>query len=89
METFVIKCNNNEIHNHSNREIGVGNVLMFYKGNSIYIKCTDNKCKVWNKITINIPGINIDFSKAALQQKKMPRDYVFSAKTAPVIIEEK
>jgi len=88
METFVVKCNNTKVHTYKNREYGEGNVLMFFKGNSIYLRCTDNKCKVWNKITIQIPGVNIDLSKAALQQKKMPKDHKFFASTAPIVIEE-
>lgn len=76
------------MHNHSNREKGEGNVLMFFEGNNLYVKCTDNKCKVWNRIEVTIPGVNIDFSKVAFVQKKMPKDFVFKAKTAVVVVEE-
>jgi hypothetical protein len=87
-KTLQVKCNNTSVHNNPDKEPGEGNILAFFRGNSIYIKCSDHRCKRWNKITINLPGCNLDFSNAGFIQTKMSKKYHFDAIKAPVVIEE-
>lgn len=82
--TKVLRCNNIEIH----EDEGEGNILMFFRGNSIFIKCSNHHCKRWNQIKIDIPGIKLDLTNAAFVQKLMPKNYYFNAKKAAIIIED-
>ena len=84
----VARCRNNRVHFRSD---GVGNILFVMEGNSIYAKCTDRGCKRWTRMEISLPGVNIDFSNAALIQSLMPKNFKFDIvdkdiKRAPVII---
>ena len=86
--TLVIKCNNTSVHNDGNKEPGVGNILMFMRRDSLFIQCSNHRCKRWNKIKIKIPGVNFDLSNASFVQSKMPKNYHFDHVSAPVIIED-
>lgn len=65
-----------------------GNVLCFFERGNIYIKCADRNCKRWTCISFEFPGINIDFTQAAVSQKLMPRNYYFDADNAITIVEK-
>jgi len=84
-KTFVVRCFNRDVHHRSN---GNGNVLFFMRGDSIFVKCTDQDCKRWTRIMIRPPGIKLDLEKAALIKKLMPKGYHFDARDAVSVVEE-
>lgn len=51
------------------------NILFAFDGNSIYVKCRDWDCKRWTKISVIIPGAEIDFSKCGIVQEVLPENY--------------
>jgi len=79
---FVVHCHNKEVHRRS----GYGNTLLIYDKNSLYVYCRDRACKRWSKVQISFPGISIDFSKAAIIQTLMPKDYHFDTSDASEVI---
>lgn len=89
--TVLVRCNNPDVH----RKNGDGSVLTFMRGNSIFIKCQGyeyvngerKKCDRWTRLIVTLPGVDIDFAKAGLVQKAMPKGYHFDAIRAPTIIE--
>jgi hypothetical protein len=87
-KTLVIKCNNTAVHNGKEKDPGEGNILIFLRKNSIFIQCSNHRCKRWNRIDIDTPGVNIDFANMSYIQSKMPKDYHFDAVKASVIIKE-
>ena len=88
MNTIFVKCNNPEKHTYHDREKGEGNILLFMNGNKLYVKCSNQYCKRWNEISINIPGVTLDFSKATFTQELKPKGHKFMAKDAMVVIKE-
>lgn len=66
-----------------------GNLVCAVVNNAIYIKCQDRDCKRWTKLTINVPGIKIDFSSAGIVQEVMPQDYHLHLEPAPVVVSTK
>jgi len=87
---LTIRCNNPNVHQNEDRDKGEGNILLLLKGDSIFIKCSNHHCSVWNKITFNIPGVRVDFSNASFVQKPLKRRIaLFEEVKAPVIIEDK
>ena len=85
----VLRCRNKESHKIKN---GKGKILVVFDGNDIYAYCNDRGCKRWTKITVSIPGININFSNAAITQQVMPDNFKFEIgmdgdiESAPVCI---
>lgn len=84
-QTQVIKCHNPEDHAATD---GVGNILCFVRGDSVFIKCSRSECKRWTRIMIRIPGVNVNLENAAFIQKLMPQGYHFDALPAKTVIEE-
>lgn len=65
---LVVRCKNSEAHKVNGSPID-GNILAFLHNESIYIRCPDHdSCKKWNKITIRIPGIRVNYNLAAISQ---------------------
>jgi hypothetical protein len=94
----VVRCRNSKFkHNDSfGKYEDKGKILFILQDNSIYAKCsgTKNNCKRWTKVEINYPGIeDLDFSKAALTQTVMTKNFTFPLKgkdiePAPILIED-
>jgi len=82
--TTVVRCFNETLHRRSD---GVGNILCFIRGDSIFLKCTDQGCKRWTRLLFRIPGVNVDFSQAAIIQRLMPENYRFQAVPATTVFE--
>jgi hypothetical protein len=83
-KTAIVRCFNKKIHTRSD---GVGNVLCFIRGDSIFIKCTDQGCKRWTRLLFRLPGVNVDFDSAVIIQKLMPEGYQFDAIPAKTVFE--
>ncbi len=66
-----------------------GNILVAYEGNNIFVKCNDRDCKLWTKLTINIPGINLDLSESGIVQEALPPDYHLHLQPATTVIAER
>jgi hypothetical protein len=64
------------------------NILLAFEGNSIFVKCRDWDCKRFTKITVNIPGIKIDFKDAGIIQEVLPADYHLSLEPACSVVGE-
>jgi hypothetical protein len=84
-KAIQVKCHNKDAHKRSG---GEGDLLAFLEGNSIYLYCRDRVCKRWTKIEINFPGIRIDFSKAGIVQRLMPKNYNFDYLKATVVLDD-
>ena len=93
----VIRCRNiKKLHNKDFRPTeDKGAILVVLEGNSIFAKCGGNKntCGHWTKIDVTLPGIDLDFDKAALKQSIMPKNYKFplqgkDIEPAPILIED-
>jgi len=79
----VIRCQGSI---HTKHE---GNILIAYDGNSIYVKCNDRDCKRWTKLTINIPGININLSESGIVQEVLPADYHLHLQPATTVVSQR
>ena len=93
----VIRCRNSKKrHNQDfDQKEDKGGILFVLDGNSIYTICRGDRhsCKRWSKVDVSFPGIKIDFSKAALKQEVMPKNFRFpldgkDIKQAPIIVED-
>ena len=63
-----------------------GNILIAFNKDSIFVKCQDRDCKRWSKITVNIPGVEIDLSKAGIIQEVMAIDYHLHLETTTTVV---
>jgi hypothetical protein len=43
--------------------------------NGFFVKCSDKDCRRWTKITLNIPGVKLNFTKAGITQEVLPENY--------------
>lgn len=86
MKTLNVRCFNKDVHNNPDKDPGQGNILAFFKGNSIFIKCSDHRCSCWNRIRVT--NQDVDFSKATFEQSKLPKNYHFDSESAVVVINE-
>ena len=77
----VLRCRE-KFHEESIKKIG--NILFVFDGDSIYARCTDRGCKRWTKITLNIPGVKLDFSKVGFVQEAMPKGFRFELKDGDI-----
>ena len=50
-------------------------MVLMLDGNSIYAKCNHGNCGRWTKLTFDIPGVKLDFSKAGMVQRTMPKNF--------------
>lgn len=79
----VIKCHNKEAHRRSS---GEGKILAVFGSDCIYLHCKDRACRRWTRLRISFPGIKLDFSKAAIVQDILAKDYHFDFDKAAVVI---
>lgn len=70
----AIRCRNKDAHEYYN---GIGNILIVFDKNKLYVKCSERSCNRWTELTINFPGINIDFSKALIEQRLVSKGHRF------------
>ena len=54
---------------------GKGNILLVLHRDNIFFRRRNPEGNYWQKLTVRIPGINIDFSTAALMQKLLPSNF--------------
>jgi len=76
----VISCGNPSC-NHGN-----GNILLAVQGNKIFVKCRNSDCRRWTRLTIRIPGINIDLEDAGILQEIMPDGYHLDLEKATTVV---
>ena len=62
---------------------GKGRILVVLNDNSIIVQCKTNRCRRWIKLSFSFPGINLDFSKAAITKEFLPENYRFNETEAP------
>ena len=82
--TSVVRCFNQDTHAQHD---GVGNILCFVRGDSVFIKCSHQGCNRWTRLMFRLPGVNVNFSGAAIIQKLMPEGYHFESRPAQTVIE--
>lgn len=75
-EKKVIRCSDGHC-NHGN-----GNILLVFEGNKIFVKCRNGDCRRLTRLTIRIPGIDIDLSNAGIVQETLSLDYHLDFKSA-------
>jgi hypothetical protein len=63
---------------------GKGNILLVFHRESIFLRHKNPEGGYWEKITVRIPGINIDLSTAALTQKILPERFAY---TKPILFD--
>jgi len=80
-----VRCRNLNVHQRGGR---LGNILCFFSGNSIFIQCSDHGCKRWTRLTLNVPGVELDLSTAGISQQVMPRNWAMKATPAAVAVRE-
>jgi len=71
----LIRCENSKEHYLSKNKRG--DILVVLGENSVYAKCTERKCKQWWKITIDIPGIDLNLSNCGVTMEAMPKNFKF------------
>jgi len=54
---------------------GTGNILLVLSGENIFIRHRNPEGGYWEKLTFRVPGINVDFSHAAISQKILPEHF--------------
>jgi len=74
----VVRCSNHKTHN--------GNILAVVDKGAVYIKCPDRGCRRWTKITLNLPGLNIDLRDAGIMQQVMPENYHLTLEPATTVV---
>ena len=77
----VIRCRNKDNHE---RVSGIGNTLLLFDKNVIYAKCGWESCKAHWKITINIPGVNLNLNEAAFIQEEIDKFPDLEKDSSPV-----
>ena len=82
IEKKVIRCSDSNC-NHGN-----GNILLVFDADKIYVKCRNSSCKLFTRLTVKIPGINVDFSTAGIVQDTLPPDYHLDFKPASTVVVE-
>ena len=82
MPKKALRCSNPTC-NHGN-----GNVLLALEGKRIYVKCRNRDCKRISRITIRIPGIDIDFNSAGIVQEVLPEGYHLDLEPAATVVSE-
>jgi len=82
MSNKAIRCSNPTC-NH-----GKGNLLFIFRGNCIYVKCRNRDCKRVSRITVRIPGIDIDFNSAGIVQEVLPEDSHIGYELASTVVSE-
>jgi hypothetical protein len=63
-----------------------GNILIAVSGSTIFAKCNDRDCHRWTRITINIPGVNINLSEAGIVQESLPEGYHLDLEPATTVV---
>ena len=58
----VVRCRDRNSHGDV-----PGNILAVLDGDTIYLRCSDRKCRSWTRVQISIPGVNLNFADAAIQ----------------------
>ena len=76
----VIRCSAPACNHES------GNILLAIDKNRIYVKCRNRYCRLWTRITLRVPGVNIDLMDAGLVQEVMPVDYHLHLEAAAVVL---
>jgi hypothetical protein len=76
----VIRCESETHIDHP------GNILCAFEGNNLYILCQDRDCKRFTKLTINIPGVNLNLQDAGITQEAMPRGYHLHLEKASTVV---
>lgn len=65
---------------------GEGNVLLSFDGDKIYVKCRNRDCRLITRITLRIPGINLDLNSAGIVQEVLPEDYHMTMEPATTVV---
>jgi len=69
---------------HLDHNASGGNMVLILEGNSIYVRCGRGTCKRWTKLSIDVPGIDFDFSKVAFTQETLPKNFKVGNSQPPV-----
>jgi hypothetical protein len=77
----AVRCQNKY---HLRKNPTGGGMALVFKGDSIYVRCPDPHCKRWMRLQVILPGINLDFSKAALVHETLPEDFQFGLNQPPL-----
>jgi predicted unusual protein kinase regulating ubiquinone biosynthesis (AarF/ABC1/UbiB family) len=65
-----------------------GNILLAFDKNRIFVHCPDRGCGRWTRFTINVPGVELDFSDAGILQEVLPKDYHLHLEPATTVVGE-
>ena len=64
----------------------LGNILLAIGKDCLFVKCQDRACKQWTKITLNIPGIDLDLAEVGIVQENLPADYHIHITPATTVV---
>ena len=87
---LCLRCKSSDHTFSINGEQLDGHILAFLHKDSVYIRCSDRAhCNKWNKITIKIPGIKVDYALAAISQSVITDDKIkFPSIKAITVVDE-
>ena len=78
----TLRCSDSNC-NHYN-----GNILLAFSGDRIFVRCPNRSCRLLSRITVRIPGININFDNAAITQEVLPKDHHLTIEPATTVVVE-
>ena len=81
MATNSVRCQSKY---HLDHNPSGGNMMLMIDGDSIYVRCNHGTCRRWTKLTIGLPGVDVDFSKASFKQETMPKNFKVGNSMPPV-----
>ncbi|HUX56736.1 MAG TPA: hypothetical protein VMV77_07170 [Bacteroidales bacterium] len=76
-----VRC---QAENHLKHNQSGGNMVMILEGNSIYAKCGHGTCQKWTRLTLSIPGVDLDFTRVAYVQETLPKTFKVGNSCPPV-----
>jgi hypothetical protein len=85
---LTYRCKNGASHLKEGTQVD-GNIVAFIGKNTIVVRCGDRKCRAWNVLKFQLPGIDLDLRQAGVTQTVIADpNIVFKSARAPVIIDE-
>ncbi len=62
------------------------NKPIIFKEDTIIVRCRNSSCRLWNEITVGLPGTNINFDDAAVVSEDLPVGYHLDIEPAAEVV---
>lgn len=80
-----IRCQNDAVHFHFK---GEGKLLAVIGPDGLYFMCPDRRCKRWFRAKFHFPGVDLNYSKAALSLEMLPKGTRLPAGKMCAVVEQ-